>query len=167
MPLVQQVLTCITPQLDDVIISANRNQQAYSELGLTVIEDSFAAGEYAGPLAGILSALYCCETEFLLSVPCDTPCLPVTLQEQLYSEMLTSGADVVTVDDGNRQQSIIMLVRTHMANDLKAWLEQGNRAVQDWIAATSHSVVSINEPAAFNNLNTESDIQAFAQTLCK
>lgn len=166
-PLVGYVLERITPQVSHTLISANRNGESYANLCFRVLADNFDKEEYAGPMAGILAGINACETPYLLSVPCDTPCLPTDIVKRMYETIEADGVDIVTVHDGQRLQPIIMLMRVANMGGLQAWLEKGERAVQDWIGQHSHSVVHDNEPAAYRNLNTDTDLAEFAQTLCK
>ena len=61
----------------EVMINANRNLAAYESLGVPVWPDSIDG--FAGPLAGFLTGLEHCETPLLLTVPCDSPRLPLDL----------------------------------------------------------------------------------------
>jgi molybdopterin-guanine dinucleotide biosynthesis protein A len=164
-PLIHYVLQRIQAQVSQILISANRNQSDYVKLGYKVIEDEFESGQFAGPLAGVLTALNACDTEFLLTVPCDTPCLPQDLVEQL-STAITDDIDIVTVNDGERLQPIVMLLRTRLTDNLKSWLEEGNRAVHAWVSEVGYREVVITNPSAFKNLNTDEELESFAQNLC-
>ena len=53
--LVEHILQDFIPQIDHCIISANRNIARYQAYGYPVYCDEI--GDYAGPLAGILTAL--------------------------------------------------------------------------------------------------------------
>ena len=97
--LISHVIERIQPHVKEVIISANRNGDKYASKGYQVLPDEFEAGEYAGPLAGVLAGLDNCDTEFLLTVPCDTPCLPDNLVEQL-SDKVNEDHEIVSVNDG-------------------------------------------------------------------
>ena len=68
-----------------VMINANRNLAAYESFGAAVWPDVLA--DYAGPLAGFLTGLERCETPYLVTVPCDTPRLPIDLVPRLVRAM--------------------------------------------------------------------------------
>ena len=71
----------LRPQVGEVMINANRNLAAYEAFGVPVWPDVLA--DYAGPLAGFLTALERCETPWLVTVPCDTPLFPHDLVARL------------------------------------------------------------------------------------
>ncbi|MDO9188930.1 MAG: molybdenum cofactor guanylyltransferase, partial [Sulfurimicrobium sp.] len=73
-PLVSWVLERIAPQVDEVLISANRNLERYRELGYAVLPDEMP--DFPGPLAGLHRAMAEASHPLWLSVPCDTPFLP-------------------------------------------------------------------------------------------
>ena len=77
--------------IGELMINANRNLAAYEAFGVPVWPDTMA--DYAGPLAGFLTALERCETPFLLTVPCDTPLFPLDLAQRLAEAL--DAADAV------------------------------------------------------------------------
>ena len=54
-PLIEHTINALTPQVDDIIISANRNIERYKDYAKKVISDE--SEDYLGPLAGIDAAL--------------------------------------------------------------------------------------------------------------
>ena len=76
-PLALFTLMRLQPQVGEMIVNANRNLAAYEAFGVPVWPDVLA--DYAGPLAGFLTGLERCETDWLLTVPCDTPLFPQDL----------------------------------------------------------------------------------------
>lgn len=58
-------------QVHIVKLNANRHLSDYASWGYEVHPDSLSG--YAGPLAGMLTGLQHCDTEWLLCVPCDSP----------------------------------------------------------------------------------------------
>src|SRR5665811_610940 len=75
-----------------IAINANRNLAAYESFGVPVWPDGLA--DYAGPLAGFLTGLEHCETPFLVTVPCDTPLLPLDLVARLAAALEAENADI-------------------------------------------------------------------------
>lgn len=78
-PLFEHIYQRLQPQIADIAINANRNQQRYAQSGLPVFSDDLAG--FQGPLSGILTALQRAQSNFVLFVPCDCPfspwiCLP-------------------------------------------------------------------------------------------
>ena len=50
-PLIQHVISRLKPQVDEIIINANRKIAQYQAFGFTVIQDESA--DFIGPLAGL------------------------------------------------------------------------------------------------------------------
>lgn len=144
-------------------ISANRNLEAYATLGLPVWSDT--TPDFAGPLAGFLTALRQCEHshEFLLTVPCDSPRFPLDLLERLLQAFADSKLEIAMAmaPDGQANdaqtlypQPVFCLLRTGLADSLQAFLDQGGRKIGAW--AATHRLVRV----AFNRV--EDDLHAFA-----
>ena len=63
--MVEHALERLAPQVEEVLINANRNLGAYESFGAPVWPDA-DVGDYSGPLAGFLAGLERCE---VLDVP--------------------------------------------------------------------------------------------------
>ncbi len=96
-PMIEYVVDSMKNQVSDLYINANRNEAAYQRCGYPVFNDS--RDDFAGPLAGIATAMGRATTELLLVAPCDGPWLPQDLGERLYREMSLAGADVCMAHD--------------------------------------------------------------------
>src|SRR5690606_41038558 len=59
---------------------------------------------FAGPLAGIQTGLTHCETEFMVTAPCDSPFLPTDLVQRLGSHLETMQADIAVAVTGEGEQ---------------------------------------------------------------
>jgi len=158
-PLIAHVLERLAPQCERVWLNINRNQEAYAAFGYPLIEDTLPGG--LGPLAGLLATLEKSDSEYVLTVPCDTPHLPTDLVARLYASMQQSGADICTVDDGERLHPVILLVRRSLREDLQTYLESGGRKVHDWFYRHNHCSADFSDlPAAFVNINTPQQLHA-------
>lgn len=152
-PLIQHVLEHLTPQCDSVLININRNRDAYAKFGHPLIEDSLPGG--LGPLAGLLTALEHSQDDYVISVPCDTPQLPLDLVSRMLESLQRNNADVCTVDDGERLHPVILLVKRSLRANLRQYLESGGRKVHDWFYSVAHCTADFSEqPEAFMNINT-------------
>lgn len=161
-PLIAHVIERIAPQVNEIYISANRSLPQYQSFGYPVLTDSLP--DFPGPLAGVLTATEQCTCEYLLIVPCDTPLLPADLVQRLYSALIAQNADLAIPYDGKQLQAAIMLMRTSLKNDLKAYLLAGERRVQNWLER--HRAVHVDfsdEQVAFVNLNTLVELQTLEQ----
>src|SRR3982751_6760784 len=70
-PMVAHVIERLAPQVDELLINANRNSDDYARFGHRVIADEIAG--FAGPLAGFERGLAHAHGELVLTVPCDSP----------------------------------------------------------------------------------------------
>ena len=152
-PLVQHVLTRIAPQVGQVWISANRNIPHYQQFGHPVITD--ATSDFLGPLAGVLAGLRAAASEWVLTVPCDTPLLPTDLVARMMA--VSVGADVI-VAAAARTHATVMLCRRNLVENLADFLVSGERKVQVWQAQQRLTIVHFSDDAAFANINTPAQL---------
>lgn len=156
LPLVQHVIKRIQPQVSRIIISANRNMDTYKDLGFPVYEDEI--DDFAGPLAGILKALHECESEWLLTVPADSPFVPNDLALRLSQH--THDAKVVIPHDGEYLHPTFALIHKSLESSLIDFLNKGERKARVWMQQQPHHIVDFSDQAdAFININTENDLE--------
>jgi molybdopterin-guanine dinucleotide biosynthesis protein A len=155
--LVGQVIDALRPQVDTVLISANRNTGAYAEFGLPVLKDGLAG--YQGPLAGFLAGLEAMRTDYLLTVPCDGPRVAGDLAQRLASGLANAPtAGLAVAHDGQRLQPVYALLHRRMLPVLREALAAGERSVQGWLGQVTHAVVGFADAATqFDNINTPDD----------
>ncbi len=147
-PLIDHVLGCIAPQVDELLISANRNAEEYARRGYAVVADTLP--DFQGPLAGVLEGLNAAQHEWLLSVPCDMPHLPPDLLARLLSGR--NASPIVIAEDAERTHPAVMLMRRSLAADLVAYLQSGQRAVHQFQTRAGFSVVRF-DVAQMQNIN--------------
>ena len=162
-PMVQHVIERLTPQLDTLVISANRNHDAYRQFGYPVISDRDA--DFQGPLAGIASAIALTETPLVLVSPCDTPLLPENLVTQLHHTLKQSDSTIAVAHDGERLQQLCFLARRSVLGSITALLDRDERRVRVWIDSLNPAVTQFNTPLAFSNINTPKEQQQIEQQL--
>ncbi len=152
---VEAVLLDLQPQVDDIIISANRNLGRYRQLGFTVVEDQLP--DYQGPLAGIAACLPQCRQPLVIVVPCDSPRLPRDLVRRLLAPLEDEGVDLSFASDGARGQYLFTAIRKQCRPSLLECLAAGERSVRDWHRRLRCKVVDFSDRAAyFKNLNDAS-----------
>jgi molybdenum cofactor guanylyltransferase len=163
-PMIEYVIDAVRPQVDAVVISANRNPQHYRRYGYPVLADLSA--EHAGPLAGVASALQACRGERLLSVPCDCPFIPSPLVGRLGRALDAQCSDVSVAGDGRRPQPVFAMLRVSLLPALLAYLDAGHRKAISFYSACAMSVVDCSDwPGAFININTPEELAVAEQTL--
>lgn len=158
--LYQHVLGRLTPQVSQIIISANRNQPCYQQSGLPVVGDLTA--DYPGPLAGILAGLTYARTPWIVCVPCDVPDFPLNLVEHLWLHKGDALAAIAC--DGEREHPTFALLHISLADELSRFLARGERKLMLFMAAVgAQQVVFRDQQDAFSNLNTPEDCQQWQQ----
>jgi molybdopterin-guanine dinucleotide biosynthesis protein A len=156
-PLVSHALAALSVVAETRLINANRNLEAYRALGFPVIQD--ANDRFDGPLAGLLSAMLAAATPYILTLPCDAPLMNGALLERLADHRLMSDAAIAVAHDGDRLHPVVMLAETRLADDLQAYLDAGERKVEQWLRRQRWVSVDFNDaPRALANINTPSDL---------
>ena len=151
--LVEHVLVRLRPQVEEVMISANRNAELYARYGHRVLPD--VLGDYPGPLAGMLSGLVAVRQPWLAVVPCDSPLLPEDLVERLLRSALAESAELAVAHDGKRLQPVFALLHHSLLVPLRAYLEAGGHKVEAWYAQHRMATTDLSDhPEAFSNINT-------------
>lgn len=151
MPLYQHVLRRLAPQVETVLISANRNIEEYKKSGCAVFPDSL--GGFKGPLAGILTILENSPTEWVAFSSCDTPLIPQDLVERLWNEKNNRLA--AYVNDGTRVHPTLCLLHTDLIQPLQGYLAQGDRKLMIFLESQRAVAINFHDiPQAFKNINT-------------
>ncbi len=156
-PLVQWVLERLRPQVEQVVISANRNFERYRELGCPVVTDLTPG--YAGPLAGLQAAMEGAVTPLVLTVPCDSPRLPADLASRLLEALESASSDLAVPRAGDRAHRAFCLVRRELLPQLDAFLAGGGRKLGLWYESLNAVEVDFDDQAAaFDNINSLAEL---------
>ena len=143
-PLISYAINAVNAHVSEIIISANRSISQYEQFGYKVIKDEMVGG--LGPLAGIYTGLLNCKTEYLISIPCDTPFLPGNLVTNLINsvnEKNCNGAIPYTKLNSGKKlfHPTVMLLRTELKKSLANYLNNGGRKIKIWTDAENFSEV--------------------------
>jgi molybdenum cofactor guanylyltransferase len=161
-PLVEHVLDFLNPQVAAVLINANRNLERYARYGVPVIRDEMAG--YCGPLVGLLAGMRAATTELILSIPCDCPRPPPDLVRRLYVALKRSHRPAAVARDRERVQPLFTLLHRDLAPGLRAYLQDGGRKAETWMARQEHATVDFSDRShAFANINTPEALSALAR----
>jgi molybdopterin-guanine dinucleotide biosynthesis protein A len=156
-PLIAHVIDIIAPQVDTLVISANRNIEQYEAFSYPVITDRQEG--FCGPLAGIDAAFAVTDKPYLLCVPCDTPLLPSNLLALLYTALQDSEYPMAIATDAQRQHPVINLMKRSVHEDVRSRLKKGELKLMKWIEATGYASVDFSEhPQLLSNLNSPEDL---------
>jgi molybdopterin-guanine dinucleotide biosynthesis protein A len=162
-PLVAHVARRLAPQVQAILVSANRNADRYAEYG-QVLADDPVFGDWSGPLAGVLAGLRAWQGEWLVVAPCDTPFLPRDMAARLIAAAQAHQAPLAVVRAGGRRHSVCMALCTSLQDDLRDYLQGGDRKVELWQTRVGGIVVDFDDtPHAFLNINTPDDLAAAVQ----
>jgi len=151
-PLIEHVIEAISPQVDDIVISANRNIARYKNYSDKVISDKSA--QYLGPLAGISAALTHCAHDLVLVVPCDTPFLPSDIITKFLSHRVDS---LLYIAASNNKLQPVMLMQKKLQTSIKQSLENNERRLMFWVKSQQPEIISFQDEAAFKSFNQRHD----------
>jgi molybdenum cofactor guanylyltransferase len=158
--LIERVASRIRFQVDDLVINANGDPQRFAHLPYTVIVDLIDVGT---PLAGLHACLcFAADDGYdaVVTVPSDTPLLPLDLVERLRDGGTHTGA--AHAKSAYREHYMTGIWTTAMAKPLERLIrEQHLRRVQDFCAkAKSETVTWSDHPHdPFFNVNTPEDVE--------
>ena len=163
--MIAHILERIRPQVSEIVINANHDQDAYACYSLPIIPDPVEG--YAGPLAGILAGMDWIaekrpDIEYLLSVSGDSPFLPQDLVERLIKPIVESDAELTVASRNGRTQPVIGLWDWRLRDDLRRCLtEEKIFKVDRWTARFNIQTVSFDaeENDPFFNVNTIDDLK--------
>lgn len=161
-PLVSHVIQRLEPQVNEILISANREIESYSALGYPVVSDEIEG--FAGPLAGLHKGLSQAKHPYVVTVPCDTPLLPMSLVNRLLRGLTDRDADVALAKTGLQPHPVFCLCRRGVLPHLEAFLQRGGRKFEEWYGSLDTAEVFFNDmPQAFVNINTREELQSLEQ----
>jgi molybdopterin-guanine dinucleotide biosynthesis protein A len=159
-PMVAWVLERFAPQVDEILINANQNQERYAAFGHRVIPDAIQG--YAGPLAGLHRALTEAQHELIATAPCDSPFLPHDLVARLNAALEREQAEIAVARTGEQPHPVFCLCRKRVLPGLTEFLAAGGRKIDAWYAKLNVVEVPFDDQAtAFSNINTEDELRAF------
>lgn len=128
--LVQRQLDALRAGVSQVLVSANRNLDAYRALGVEVVEDHWP-GQH-GPLAGIASLLATVRHDTLLTVPVDALQVPPDYVARMSAVSAGERLRVVVAQDDDGLQPLFARYPAALAPHAVESFEAGHRSVRDW-----------------------------------
>lgn len=156
-PLIAHVLAKLKPQVNSILINANRELNAYQAFGYPVLLDDIP--DFAGPLAGFLLGLKHAKSEYLLTAPCDSPLLPNNLHNRLQQALEQAQAEIAIATSQGDDHPVVCLCKTSLLPSLECYLTKGGKKVSEWQKSLHHIYVDFSDcPHAFTNINTPEDL---------
>ncbi|SFV83067.1 Molybdopterin-guanine dinucleotide biosynthesis protein MobA [hydrothermal vent metagenome] len=154
-PMISYVVDVVDDRAGRLLISANRNIDAYQQYG-EVIRDELT--DFQGPLAGIAKAMAEADTPYLLTLPCDSPLVNEILVDRLIQCMADKDMDICVADDGSHIHPTFAIMKTSLKDNLLAFLDSGERKLGLWIKQNDFQKVDFSDqPKVFINLNNPQD----------
>jgi len=159
-PLIMHVLKRLTPQIHNIVISANEQLDEYAQFECPIIPDKIHG--FAGPLAGMYTVMTEMATEWLVTVPCDTPNIPT----DYIVRMQRAGYDnkACVAHDGVQRQSGFCLLHKSLQEDLLSAINNQQLAVYKFLASHDASEVDFSDVSeCFININTPEQLKRLEQ----
>jgi molybdenum cofactor guanylyltransferase len=161
---VQHIMERLKPQVDEILINANREIAQYQKYNLPVFQD--LEPDFIGPLAGFQIGLQHCKYDYLLTIPCDSPFIPNNLATRLMQSLLEKKADIAVAKSDDSAHPVFSLMKKTVLPSLISYLAQGGRKVSAWQKCLEYIEVEFNDCSeAFINLNTFEELDALALKL--
>ena len=156
-PMAAHAIERLAPQVDEILINANRNPEAYGAFGHRVIADEIEG--FAGPLAGFERGLAHAAGQLVVTVPCDSPFLPHDLVARLRAALEAKGAQLAVAKTGDQAHPVFCLMRRDVHASLRQFLSSGQRKIDRWYPQLRSTLVSFDDEAdAFVNINTREEL---------
>ncbi|MEN9476047.1 MAG: hypothetical protein RLZZ300_188 [Pseudomonadota bacterium] len=159
-PMAAWVIERLAPQVDELLINANQNNERYAAFGHRVVPDCIPG--FAGPLAGLHAALSAAAHPLVATAPCDSPFLPADLVARLSAALHAHAADLAVARTFEQPHPVFCLCRREVLPHLTAYLQSGERKFERWYATLKTVEVAFDDVAgAFENINTRDELQRF------
>jgi len=126
-PLVAHIHHTVRPLTDDLVISCNRNQQAYAAYADQLVGD--AEADFPGPLAGVIAGLKAARHEWVVLLACDSPLVDRALIAALLEAAVASDSAAMVRQGGYWQPMFSVLPRRVLPVLERAWAA-GERSLQ-------------------------------------
>ena len=161
--MVHRVIERLAPQVDELLINANRNVERYAAFGHRVVPDRIP--DYAGPLAGLHAALSAATQPLVATAPCDSPFLPADLVSRLLSALTATNADLAVARTFDQPHPVFCMCKREVLPHLSEFLASGGHKFEHGYATLKAVEVAFDDEAeAFENINTREELDRWAAT---
>tara|TARA_B100000035_G_scaffold181758_1_gene155158 strand:- start:1471 stop:2079 length:609 start_codon:yes stop_codon:yes gene_type:complete len=141
---------------DDVFVITNDNHEKYEKLHPYIYSDIL--DDYQGPLSGIFTALSKCKKRYVIILPCDGP----FIREDYFEKFISyrENQDILVAKTGDRLQPVYARLRSSLKDNLKVFLETGERKIDKWYTACGYEEILFEQSdEMFININSKYDIE--------
>lgn len=163
-PILSHIIDRISPQVDQVVLNVNQNEELFAGYDLPIAADSVEG--FVGPLGGVLAgmdwvAANVAECSHMISIPGDGPFLPLNLVEELLAPIEAKNAQLTVAVSQERTQPVIGAWDVSLRDDLrKALIEEELYKVDRWTSRYQISQVDFtrSDYDPFYNTNKVEDL---------
>ncbi|MBD1553236.1 molybdenum cofactor guanylyltransferase MobA [Pseudomonas typographi] len=157
-PLISYLYQQVRPLTDDLIISCNRNESAYSRYADRLVGD--AEEGFPGPMAGLLAGLAAARHPWLLVLPCDVPGVDAALLQALLGAAQRTGGSAM-VRQGGQWEPLLCVMPTRLRGAFEHAWQAGERSPRRVLLAQPVAAVdcAAGDPR-LANLNTLGRLEA-------
>jgi molybdopterin-guanine dinucleotide biosynthesis protein A len=159
--LLAHAIAALRPQCEGLVLSANGDPARFAGFDVPVVADDVPG--FMGPLAGILAGLDWIvarhpDVPLAISVPADTPFLPIDLAARLIDARAKDNALIACARSGGRTHPAVAVWPVSIRNDLRhalvvedirkveAFLQNYSRAIVDWAIEPYDPFFNANDP---------------------
>lgn len=158
-PMVQYAIDALK-DCDEIIINANRNQTEYQMLTQLPVQSDSIDG-FAGPLAGIHSAMQAAQHEWLISCPCDCPFIDndyvLTMRQACQED---KEKHLIFIAHDEFRQPVFTLIHTSLKDKLAAFLNTNtHKKILLFYQQIGYSTVYFPSGERFTNINYPTELQ--------
>jgi len=155
--MIELIINILKPNVQEIIINANRNLPEYEAFGEKVVSDSLTG--YQGPLAGFEAGMAAANTSWVYTCPCDSPLQSELLLPHMVSRVADANAEIGVAHDGERSHPVFSIIKTDLLPSLQKYLQSGERKIDRWFDQHNLHTVDCSEFASsFININTDEEL---------
>jgi molybdopterin-guanine dinucleotide biosynthesis protein A len=168
--ILQHAIDRARPQVSNLLLNVNGDTHRFNQYNLDIVSDDI--GNYAGPLAGVLTGMswvieHHPKCNWIITFPTDTPFFPMDLALKLHEAVADDKAELACAASGDRHHPVFGIWPVNLFLALKtAMIDDGVRKIDDWTSNYNLKVVEFEftELDPFFNINRPEDLQ-YAETL--
>lgn len=142
-PLIQWLCDAARPVTDDLLISCNRNHDAYAEHADRLVCDD--DDTFPGPLAGIRAGLAAARHARLLVLPCDTPLIDSNLLWAMLHKALERPDQPLMLRQRGQLEPLFCVIPNRLAATFERSWQQGLRSPRQVLLAQSCALLDLDD----------------------
>lgn len=164
-PILSRLVARLAPQCAGLVINANGDPARFASFGLPVVADDVEG--FAGPLAGVLAGLdyvaaHRPDISYAVSVPADTPFIPLDLVKRLASAGKATHAEIAVASSKGRAHHTVALWPVALRGALRqALVDEDIRSVSAFIGRHRKALAlwRVEPFDPFFNINRPEDVE--------